>query len=148
MKFNFRLQKVLELREHQEENVKNQLAILTKELESEKIKLHNYLKEQSKVLSDINTMIGKIINMEDLLFKRNYINKLDGDISMQKKIIQHLKNEHKTKIKEYIEINKKLKVLEKLKEKKLSIFKKELEDSEQLFLDEIGRNLYIKKLDN
>lgn len=148
MKFNFRLQKILELRKHQEENIKNQLAILTKELESEKIKLHQYLKEQSNVLSEINMMIGKIIDMDDLLFKRNYINKLDSSISMQKKIIHHLKNEHNNKIKEYVDISKKLKILEKLREKKYKQFKEETEKEEQIFLDEIGTNLYIKKLDN
>ncbi|HOK40824.1 MAG TPA: flagellar export protein FliJ [bacterium] len=144
MKFQFRLQKVLDLRKHEEENIKNQLAILAKELQIEKRNLYNLQLEQNKILSEINLLTGKTIDINELLWKRNYILKLDNEIMLQKKIIIQLENEHKNMIAKYIEITKKVKVLEKLKEKLYKKFIKELEREEQNFLDEIGTNQFIR----
>ena len=66
MKFKYRLQKVLDLRHHQEENIKNQLAILAKEMQIEKRKIHNLQLEQNKRLSEINLLTGKTIDIEEL----------------------------------------------------------------------------------
>lgn len=148
MKFQFRLQKILDLRHHQEKDIKNQLAILTKELQIEKNRLHDLKLEQNKVLSEINLMIGKRIDIDELQWKRNYILKLDNDIKLQKKVIVHLEEEHKNKIAQYIEITKKVKVLEKLKDKKYQEYIKEDERQEQYVLDEIGTNLYIRGKNN
>ena len=145
MKFVFKFERLLKIRIFKKEELENQLAVLQNELfrEREELKrLYLTLEEQYKLQTQ--SLCGKL-NINDVINVRNYIIKLCADIEVQKKVIIQLSDEANVKKNQLIKAVQKVKILEKLKEKKYRQFLKELENAETYVLDEIGINQFIRK---
>ncbi|MBP7654676.1 flagellar export protein FliJ [Candidatus Dependentiae bacterium] len=145
MKFIFKFERLLKLRKYKKEELENQLAVLQNELfrERENLKkLYLSLEEQYKIQTQ--SLSGRI-NITDIMAARNYIIKLCSDIEIQKKVIIQLNEEATSKKNQLIKAVQKVKILEKLKEKKYKQFLKDGEIAESYVLDEIGINQFIKK---
>jgi len=144
MKFEFKLERLLKIRIYRKQELENQLAVLQNELFREKDKLKQlYLLLQETYSTQTKLLSGRLEIKEIIAFK-NYIEKISKDIEIQKKVIIQLNDEFENKKKQLIKALQKVKVLEKLKEKKFEQYKKEIEYIESHLLDEIGTIQFIR----
>ena len=145
MKFVFKFEKLLKIREFEKDKVENQLAKLQFELNKEQQKLKDlYLMLREYNLKLENSLKGNL-NINEINSVRYYLEKIDKEIDIQKKIIIQINNEVSTKKKQLIRAVQKVKILEKLREKKYESYLKKMDYIESNVLDEIGTNQYYRK---
>ena len=138
-KFKFRLQKVLDMKLRNEEESKIEHAKALKA----KIEVQNeldYLRSKYKQYSDMQ-------NVEDIVKRKiiaSYLNSLYLSIEDTVKILEEKQRILNEKQKDLIQKQVERKSLEKLKEKELISFTKELELKEQLQNDEYALQSYIR----
>ncbi|ACL70435.1 flagellar export protein FliJ [Halothermothrix orenii] len=135
-KFEFNLQKVLEVRSLEEDLARNKLLAARqkereiqsrlREMNSTQRELYDYLRENNL---DIQ---GTIEARKYLVYNRKRINNTEDKLHRQRDVVAR----HQ---KEYIDRRKNKKVLEKLKEKENQKYMKEFFRTEQKILDEIGQ---------
>ncbi|MCD6161895.1 MAG: flagellar export protein FliJ [candidate division Zixibacteria bacterium] len=137
-KFNFRLEKIRKYKEQLEQNKKLKLA-------SEQAR---HLVEQNK-LSDIIYTKGKYylmygirkpgkINIYNLLVAKRYIDKLSQDIVVQTEVVTSVEKNVSKAQQELLNASREKKKYEKLKEKHLQNFNKDMLRLETRELDEFG----------
>jgi len=143
--FKFRFEKLLNLRQHQQKQIENQIAILNHELARERDRLKSIYLEIEKNNNDMTAGLQGRIDIKHIVSLREYITKLNKDLEVQKKVIIQLNNEIEIKKHQLIKAMQKVKLLEKLKEKKLREFIKEEEFQENIILDEIGNLAYARR---
>ncbi len=136
-KFKFSLEKVLSLREFEE----NQAQIELAKAISVVTELNNKLKFIAKERVKNNDARSNSTDLSYLMSIENYIEGLDyqKEILLEELAQAELILEEKRQI--MIEAMKKRKALEKLKEKQLQEYKKEILKEEEKVLDEIKNNL-------
>ena len=138
-KFKFRLQKVLDVKLRNEEESKIEHAKALKA----KVEVQNeldYLRSKYKQYSDMQ-------NVEDIVQRKiiaNYLNSLHLSIEETVKILEEKQKILNEKQKDLIQKQVERKSLEKLKEKDLISFNKELELKEQLQNDEYALQSYMR----
>lgn len=133
-KFSFKLESVLKYRADKVNQAIDALNQVVK-LRIEKEKKINELIQLKK---EIYSQGKKKVKASDLQTKNNYLNSLDEEISKlenEKKQIIEIENIRRIKLTEAMKDEK---VIEKLKEKKISSYKEEIRKEEGIFLDEIG----------
>lgn len=137
-KFNFRLQKVLDIKKHKEEEKKQELAKLLLKYKKEEALLF-YLKDnQTKYQNKLREKQRGAMDIFEMIFYYTYLYKLSYDIKNQQDILRKLETEINNKREEVISASKERKIFEKLKDRKFSQWKQEQNLQEQKFLDEIG----------
>ncbi|MEW6620448.1 MAG: flagellar export protein FliJ [bacterium] len=145
--FNFRLERVLEVKKYNEDKLKTQLAHLKRE----------YLQQENLLWSlqeDLQTQIFLLgerqknltLTIEEIIWGYNYIVKLRENIENQKKRLNELNEEIKEVTKKLIGASQEKQILENLKERKFEEFKLGVEKQEQEFMDEVGISRYVKRM--
>lgn len=137
--FNFKLQRVLQIKKYKEDHLKTDLANLKREyLQQESIlwTLEESLHEQFVILSEKQRSISNSI--EEILWSYNYIMRLQEDIENQKKKLEELNKKIEEVTIKLIGASQEKQILENLKERKWTQFKLEVEKQEQEFMDEVG----------
>lgn len=141
-KFNFRLQKLLDLKFQKEEQSK----IVFKKAQEEKLQMEeklNLLNDNYRKYSE-TMMFGTVIEQK---ITHNYLNALVSCID-ETKIELYKKNEMlEQKRKELVEKQIERKTVETLKEKQKDKFELETKLVEQKFNDELALYGYIRKLE-
>ncbi len=147
MRFNFRLESILRLRERAEENarldlvkVRNKLAILESELE--------VLEEKIKITSDkLLKRLEEGSSGAEIHEWKVYMEKLEEEKYNLREEISAKKAEEQEKLKIYLEKRKERMALEKLKERRYKEYLRELDYREKKFLDEVAeKNHWRSKL--
>ena len=142
--FRYKLERVLDIRKLEQEQIEMKLAAIVMEL-------NNLLEEKEKTLNEKEETFNMWqkaqegrLNIADLIAYQNRIIKinlniegLDGKIQKTKEGIEKVREE-------LIEASRKSKILEQLKEKKFAEYRFEMEKEEQGILDEIGQNIFIR----
>ncbi|MFH1564022.1 MAG: flagellar export protein FliJ [Nitrospirota bacterium] len=142
--FNFKLERVLQVKKHKEDELKTQLADLKREYiweESALWTLEENLQEQFVILIEKQK---KLNNTVEIIWSYNYINRLRQDIETQKKKLEELSEKIKELTQKLIGASQEKQVLENLKQRKFIQFKREIEKQEQEFLDEVGITRYVR----
>ena len=136
-KFNFRYQKLLNLKKEIEDEIKNELALEIQKSVQLKAKLKNNKKKQKKYLASINDLLQNGIQASELKRHNNnkeYVNKrnkkLLREISRQEERI----SEKRKKLNAAVQETKKF---EKIKEKHYEVFVNEIYEAERKQVDEI-----------
>ncbi|MCR5699019.1 MAG: flagellar export protein FliJ [Treponemataceae bacterium] len=134
-KFKFTLEKVLRIREFEEEQAKVELGKAIQETERIKQTLEYVAKQRVKANHDLSTTID-IIQLQSY---QNYIMGLDAqkDQLLEQLAQAELVVEEKRLL--LTEAMKKRKALDKMKEKQLEQFKKDQERIEENFLDDMQK---------
>ncbi len=137
--FNFKLNKVLEVRHIEEEQVLGLLVNAQKKvreieekissLENKQDELYKYLRNQSALQLD-----KTLIYRSYLQVNRRNIEKTKGNLKSQRDQVSDIKEK-------YIEKRKRREMLEKLKQKEYKIFQKDFFLKEQKELDELGQRV-------
>lgn len=142
-KFNFKLEKLLAIREYKELLAKLKYANeLQKKINLENMNINLENSILNSILEDYTkTQDGEKIDYNDILLQENYINNLIKIIKTNEnkkeemfELLEKLKEELNEKI-------KKRKIITKLKEKKYADYKKENKKEEIKRLDEVSSHL-------
>ncbi len=146
-KFQFRLQKLLEIREHKEKLIKNELgkamAKRVREVEKKNQALANIELNLQKMREEEN---NNTLSVNRLMQYQSYLKKLKYDIAEQDNIISIIDEEIAMINKKLIAARKDKKILERLKARKKDVYMYEMNKEEQNFFDDIGNVEFVRKI--
>jgi len=137
-RFNFRLQRVIDVRETKEKECQRELADSMTELKKHREILEAREAESRQSTETLRTALKSKTNAAGLTAINNWKQ------WNEKKAIQQQQNTDKqaevvdVKRKALLQASKERKILEKLKEKRMFEYQKEMQLKEQNFLDDIG----------
>jgi len=143
-KFKFKLQVVLDHRKRIENEKKKELGKVNAVLNSEKDKFYAFENVYLATQLELKKKETGILDIAQMLFYQSYLIQLRQIMQHQKKVINEVLKEVEKKRLELVEVSKKRKVLDKLKEKEYSQYTKEMALVEQKFIDEISINKYLR----
>lgn len=144
-KFQFRLQKLLEIRSYKEKLIKNELAKAERKkyiLVEKKENLLNELKGSRNKMREEEK--EKILTVDRMRLYQQYFKRLKATATQKDKLISLADDEIKLINDRLIEARKKKRVLERLKENKFKDYMYEFQKEEQSFFDEVGNTGFIK----
>ena len=145
MAYKFSYQKILDVRQIQEDQKSSEFASAKNELKIEKEKLSKLEKEKSTVMkNNVNNSQSSL----DLLRKNSFMNKVNENIDKQKVKIIKKERTLSNKKSELLEASKSKKIMDKLKESDLKKYKNEQNKNEQNQIDEISANIALKNKRN
>jgi len=135
-KFNFKLQSLLNVKAHQEDNLKNELGKAITALEAEKQKLHKLESKKDNYIIEFNQKVKKttVVKIKEY---NGYISFLTAQIRLQKENVNCASRNVDKVREELIQIVKEREILDKLKEKKLEDYRLDEKIAEQKLNDEI-----------
>ena len=145
MTYKFSYQKILDVRQIQEDQKSSEVASAQNELDLEKDQLSELEKEKSSTLKQKENVND---NALELLRKNSFVNQANENIEKQRKRIKEKEQNLSSKQGELLEASKSRKIMDKLKETDLEKFKLEQSRKNQNQLDEIGANIALKKRRN
>lgn len=139
--FDFKLQKILDIRIEKEE----EKARIFKKAQCEKNEIENKLKELEESYSKYNEVTKKETVAYQKI-KRIYVQNVSKAIESTKKELEAKEREVSFKREEVKKCQIERKTVEKLKEKEYESFKKEQERVEKVFNDEMALYGHMRKL--
>jgi len=142
-KFTFRLQTVLEMREKELEDKQQEMASIVKVLNDQIEELQKIQTREKDILASLDQMYNsEEIDILTISGSKNFLIKLANDGKNQNRIIQNTRNIIKIKQQEINEAYKKVKVLEKLKEKQEKEYYQAFEKKEAMEIDDLVTTRY------
>lgn len=135
--FHFRLQTFLNVKKQLEKSAKNELGIAIQKYEQQKQILMQIQNEISHQQEEYRNESSAGVTLAKLRQRMEYIRAMhDKELNQQTRVNEALKNVDNIREK-LIEIMKEKKVLEKLREKELDLYRKEQEKAGQQLVDEL-----------
>lgn len=135
-KFNFKLQSLLNVKEQIENEVKNELGLVTKKLNIEKELLNKKINEKKMYFDDFKHESLGITNIEQIIIQNEYLERLNKRINKQKEIVIQCEKSVNQVRNKLIKASQEKEVLIKLKEKEFEEFKYNIQSEEQKKYDE------------
>ena len=145
MAYKFSYQKILDVRQIQENQKSSEVASVQNELEKEKDELYKLVDEKSSTLKDNENALRSSL---DLMRKNSFMNRVNEDIDKKKLKIEEKEESLSNKKNELLEASKSRKIMDKLKESDLKKYNIEQSRKEQNQIDEIGANIALKNKRN
>ena len=136
--YKFNLEPLLNHRRYQEEILQKELADSKKHLAEEQRKLQSIKQKQRKYSHELHQRQKRDGAVSDLIIYFRYIQRLATDFDGQKRRVALSKKQFNQKREELVEMMKKRKTLEKLKEKGFSAFEQKMLKTERDFMDEVA----------
>ena len=143
--YKFPLEPVLNHRSFIVENLQKELAILEKILSGEKRNLRSYKKAKYEFLSELQKKEEEGVTISEIVLYSSFVERLSMDIIEQRERIVEAVRKVDLKRDDLIEAMKKMKMLEKLKEKERKAYRQEVMKKEQRFLDEVATNRFTPR---
>lgn len=137
MAFKFRLQKILDLKEKQEDSKKNEVAKVLRQISDEKNILEEHKGDRKVQLMKREDLNSEGCSVNEILDINIYIKYIDTKIEESVNNIKELEILLKQKQDEYIEVRKERKSYDKLKEKHLERYNQEEAKKEEKIIDGI-----------
>ena len=137
-KFSFRLEKIRKFKEQLETNKKLKLAEEQALYLIEKNTLTGIFSVRNRYFSSYGVRLPGKINITDLLISKRYLDKLGRDIAHQTEKVTAAENDVAKAQEVLLKATRERKKYEKLKEKHLQAYNKELIHAETKELDEFG----------
>jgi len=142
MKFEFSLEPVLKVREHEEKIEKQKLA--------EKLNKKRDLKTLKQNLKDklehhVNESDGEqFVNVHDLQRKQQYINDLHNKVKQVNQSIKSVKEAVDQQRDKLADVHKKRHIMEKVKEEEREIFLEQMSKQQRKVMDEVATQTFSK----
>lgn len=146
MAFNFRLQKILDIKEKEEDDRKNAASIANKKVEIANMELGDLLEEYKLKGQERVLKISDGSQLSEVLEINGYIDYLGKAIDKKKIEIKKLEQEADERKDEYLESRKTRKTYDNLKEKTYQRFLQEEQKEEAKVIDQIVSYNYTKKI--
>lgn len=136
-RYKFKFEKILNLKQREEEQQEDKYLLVKKDLEELKEKIAVIDEEKSKVYTEMREKAAKL---DQILEMRRYIKQLRKAHSELKDQKNAKEKEAEKELQLLLEKKQERKTLEKLKEKEEKAFMKEYLKKEQKEIDELCRN--------
>jgi len=143
--FRFRLEALLEFRKMQKEQSQIAFVQAINQLRIEKEVLIELEGKLAESVALRNTRQQQSLTIEIVKSFRYYFDKISGDIVKQNQCILKADEYRKECLLSLAEAEKKYKIVEKFREKKLQHYQIEAMNEEQKLLDEIGLQIYTRE---
>jgi flagellar FliJ protein len=140
--YRFNLESLLNYRRYQEELLQKELADSSYLLARHEQKLHQLKQDWRRCSLDLHQRQQKGGTVSGLIMYFRYLDRLARDIDDQKKQVVKAKKQFDRKRHELLEIVKKRKTLEKLRERGFLKYTRGLLKKEQHLMDEAAANRY------
>ncbi|SRR6056297_2089435 len=144
-KFQFNLEKILELRKYDEQQWELKLGQATGRCIALQRKIEEKRASRREIFSRRHFDTG---DMRMFLYVENYTHRMDQEITELKESLRKAEAERKEIQTKFLEVSKKRKILDKLKERKQQAYYKNQEKQEQKSLDEISSARYARELED
>jgi flagellar FliJ protein len=143
--FKFRLQKLLEFREMEEEQ--NQLAFgrVQAEYKFALDELQRLIQQRDTAVDLFCKKQKNGLKIEEFKLFQNYFDKFNEDIQNQRQKIEKIQAILHEKQKLLIEAVQKRKIVEKFKEKRFNQYYSQQLQDEQKMIDEVGTQAFVRK---
>jgi flagellar FliJ protein len=136
--YKFNLEPLLNYRRYQEEILQKELADYRKHLSEAQHKLKSIKQKQRKCFRELHQRQKRDGTVSDLIMYIRYIERLAADFDDQKRRVDLAKKRFNQKREELVEMMKKRKTLEKLKEKGAKAFEQKMLKTDRNFMDEVA----------
>ena len=144
--YRFKLQSLLNHRRHQEEVCQKELADAQRDLSDAKKKLKGMQLEKRQKIQQLHARQKEPHSASKVLIYTNYIEQLSKIIEAQTQGVQHAAQKVTEKRERLIEVMKKRKTLEKLKEKGWLAYQQKMMQAERKFNDEVAATRHVRKM--
>lgn len=143
-KFKYRLQKVLDLRYKREDNLKLELAAVTRARDAEREVLEELTARQTGAQKNMNSQLAAG-RTSDVQMSNDYLGALEGKIKAQQKKLETAESKVKETEAEYQKAQREREVVKKHKEKSHERWLTEEKRVEGIRLDEMSSIMYNAK---
>lgn len=136
--YRFSLETVLTHRKHMEDALQKEFAKCKKELLLEE---ENLARREKVIMQNLEALQEKQkvgVMVSDIILYDRYIKQISIDRDRNIHRIIELKNQLRQKVSALVEAMKDRKILDRLKEKELETYRRELDRKEQIFMSEIA----------
>jgi flagellar FliJ protein len=140
--YKFDLEPLLNHRRYQEEILQKELADSKKHLAEEQHKLQSIKQKRRKYSHELHQRQKRDGTVSDLIMYFRYIQRLAADLDNQKRQVVLAKKQFNQKREELVEMMKKRKTLEKLKENGYRAFQQKMLKTERDLMDEVAAKLH------
>lgn len=136
--FSFPLQKVLDVRQHVEDQRAIELGQAKQELFKEQQLLNHLQMLKEKALNISEEELTQALHLSKIQMLESYLIQLNEKIDVQKKLIKTKKSEVNKKRRELLKASQEKKIVEKLKERQLEVHRKSVRLQENKIIDEVA----------
>ena len=144
-RFEFSLEALLEMRKHEEEAVKLELADKNRELVLAQNELLDFERELKELQDLQKRQCENVTDVQPLKWSVSYRNKLKLDMIKKGRTIHKMQMDRVNIRKKLIKATQKKKAIELLRENRYQKWLKENKHSEQVFLDDVSQQGFIRK---
>ncbi len=146
-RFNFKLQRVLQIRAYREKNLKGELAKLLRNYNREELVLGQLQKKMREYLTKWGEIQNKshFVSVDEMRQYYEYLLVIEKEILQQKERLNQLLNDCNTLRTKLLETSKEKRILEKLKERQWQKFRTEMEHKDQEIINEIALEMYHRQ---
>lgn len=144
--YKFPLGAVLKHRRHLEENLQKELGVLKRQLSDDKEKLSELKTSKKKYFNELISKQQEIVTVSDSLIYIRFIDRLSRRLEIQNELVTDDKRNVDKKRSELLEALKMKKILEKLKERGLEVYRKNALKKERSFLNEMASVRFRRKM--
>lgn len=138
----------MDYRQQEEDMIQQELAKIQSVLKEEKEKLNKLVTNKSKIQTKLKKKESSSINLQQAVMYRDHLEVLAAKIEEQQEVVAQIKKEFEKCRSRLLDKSKECKMLNKLKEKQFTIYKKEFLKEEQKNIDELATNNFIRQSDN
>ena len=142
--YKFSLEPVLNQQKVIEENLQKDVALCLKMLADERAQLERIERAREKCLSELRHKRKRHFSISEMLLYDKFVDSLSHDLSRQAARVDEVKKSFDETRDKLLEVMKKRKVLENLKDKGLKSYRKHALKREQEFLDETAHHRFIR----
>lgn len=125
-KFKFKLEGLLKLRKFEEQKVKLEIGQIVSEIQKTKDRIKQLKRDIAEGYEARDREMSGVVSGQFLHFFPMFLKGKEEDIVNNENLLMALERKYSTKVLELNEIRGKVKVVENLKEKELTLFKKKL----------------------
>ena len=136
--YKYTLEPVLNHRKIMEENLQKELGACKNMLAEEKRRLGRFVKSRHTLLRELKQKQEQGITGSEVILYLSFIEELTKDMEQQREKVAEIGNRVDRKREELVEVMKKRKTLERLKEKAWHAYQKEILKSEQDMMNELA----------
>ena len=144
MAFNFKLEAVLEYRRKLEELMRKEFSEASKRLDEEKKKLAQLKDTYLRIAEELDGRKEEGLDGVELDMYYAYLNRIKEYIGEQENLVEKYKEELETKRTSLVDMSRKRRIMEIVKEKAFEVYRASLEKVEQKTLDDIATTRLIK----
>ncbi len=144
-KFQFNLEKILELRKYDEQQWELKLGQATGRCNSLNREIESRKASRREIFEKRHLDSG---DMRMFLYAENYTHRMDQEIVELREELKKAEAERQKLQEKFLEASKKRKILDKLKERQQQAYYKHEQKQEQKTLDEISSARYARELED